>query len=109
MSNLAAVKSSFDNSAVLGNVEPYDNKSKKIDLDNLSFGCHINKEKKQSGNTKDMLFNIGDILLEISKYWFLKEGDLIYTGTPEGVCKINPGDKIKLSGDIFLDTTFFII
>jgi 2-keto-4-pentenoate hydratase/2-oxohepta-3-ene-1,7-dioic acid hydratase in catechol pathway len=54
----------------------------------------------QSGNTSDMIFNFSEIIEYISKYMTLKIGDLIYTGTPAGVGKIDIGNELTgfLSG-----------
>lgn len=82
----------FDHSAAIGNFIPL----KKVkDLNNLNF--HLNKNQKtvQSGNSKDMLFNIDYIISFISKYFTLNIGDLIFTGTPEGVGKVNDGDLLE--------------
>ena len=51
---------------------------------------------KQDGNTKDMMFKIGEILEFISSIMTLLPGDVILTGTPEGVSKVQPGDEIKI-------------
>ena len=56
----------------------------------------VNNELKQDGNTKDMMFKIGEILEFISSIMTLLPGDVILTGTPEGVSKVQPGDEIKI-------------
>jgi acylpyruvate hydrolase len=61
----------------------------------INFSLKVNGEQKQIGNSKDMLFSIDAIIAYISRYFTLKIGDLIYTGTPEGVGKINPGDELE--------------
>jgi 2-keto-4-pentenoate hydratase/2-oxohepta-3-ene-1,7-dioic acid hydratase in catechol pathway len=81
----------FDNSAVCGNwlsVDAYD-------LTNVSFELKINGNSVQNGNTKDMLFPINDIIEHTSNYFTLKIGDLIFTGTPEGVGPVSHGDMIE--------------
>ncbi|MDC3220710.1 fumarylacetoacetate hydrolase family protein, partial [Flavobacteriales bacterium] len=65
------------------------------DLSNIDFHLEINGDTKQVGNTKDMLFSIDKIITEVSKYFTLKIGDLIYTGTPVGVGKVNINDDLK--------------
>jgi 2-keto-4-pentenoate hydratase/2-oxohepta-3-ene-1,7-dioic acid hydratase in catechol pathway len=82
----------FDGSAVIGekwisleNVNP----------DNLSFGLKKNGEWVQKGNTKDMIFTIQSIVAHVSQFMTLKIGDLIYSGTPQGVGKIEPGDHLE--------------
>ena len=62
----------------------------------LSIKSYVNNELKQDGNTKDMMFKIGEILEFISSIMTLLPGDVILTGTPEGVSKVQPGDEIKI-------------
>ena len=79
----------FDQSAVLGeylNVNDYS-------LDNLNFELKINGRVVQSGNTKSMIYTIPQIINHCSEFFTLKIGDLIFTGTPEGVGKVNAGDE----------------
>ena len=57
----------------------------------------INGETRQSGNTAMMLWNFDEIIAEMSRYFTLKTGDLIFTGTPAGVGKVNIGDKLVAS------------
>ena len=81
----------FDNSALIA--QTFINKNT-IDLNNLSFSLQINDHTVQIGNTADMLFSVDQIISHVSKYITLKVGDLIYTGTPEGVGAIKIGDKL---------------
>lgn len=92
----------FDNSAVISAFLP---KSQFSDVYNLDFELKINNENRQTGNTKDMLFPFERIISFVSQYITLKKGDLIFTGTPEGVGKVNPGDKLEawLSGQQLLN------
>ena len=69
-------------------------KSQFTGLNNLNFHLEVNGEIKQTGNTKMMLWNFDEIIAEISKYFTLKTGDLIFTGTPAGVGKVVVGDKL---------------
>ena len=69
-------------------------KSQFAGLNNLNFHLEVNGEIKQTGNTKMMLWNFDEIIEEISKYFTLKTGDLIFTGTPAGVGKVAIGDKL---------------
>ncbi|MBL4578187.1 MAG: fumarylacetoacetate hydrolase family protein [Flavobacteriales bacterium] len=82
----------FDGSAPLGKFV-----SKEIfkDIQDINFHLDINGKPAQAGNTKDMLFTIDDIIEQVSKYFTLKIGDLIFTGTPEGVGKVNPNDLLE--------------
>ncbi|ADY52561.1 fumarylacetoacetate (FAA) hydrolase [Pseudopedobacter saltans DSM 12145] len=81
----------FDNSAPVSEFVPISNFK---DLNNINFSLTINGEKKQQGNTKNMLFSFDEIISFVSQYITLKKGDLIFTGTPAGVGKVNIGDKL---------------
>lgn len=82
----------FDGSAVLSKtfiaVEAIDK------LDDIEFSLKKNGNKVQSGNSKEMLFNINSIIAHVSKYMTLKIGDLIYTGTPQGVGRVDINDEL---------------
>ena len=88
---------SFDQSSPLGKMLSYDNA---FDLFNIPFSCFVNEEKRQEGNTKDMLFSIPQIISFLSTIWELMPGDLIYTGTPSGVGVVKSQDKIVLKSPI---------
>lgn len=96
----------FDNAAVIGNrfIEVTDYET----LNKLEFGLNINDKNVQHGNTKDMIFDIPSILSYVSTFITLKQGDLIYTGTPQGVGPIKIGDHLTgyLGNEQLLD--FFI-
>lgn len=81
----------FDNSAPVSKFLP---KSQFSDLKNLNFRLELNGNTVQAGNTKDLLFSFESIIAFVSKYITLKKGDLIFTGTPQGVGKINVGDHL---------------
>ncbi len=81
----------FDNSAPISS---FIQKSQFDDLKNLNFHLEVNGETKQKGNTAMMLWNFDEIIAEISKYFTLKTGDLIFTGTPAGVGKVVVGDRL---------------
>ena len=77
-----------------------------VDADNLKIECRINGETRQSSNTNDMIFNTRQMISYISRYITLKPGDIIFTGTPEGVIQgkapekrvwLKPGDKVACS------------
>jgi len=55
----------------------------------------INGKMKQNGETRDMIFSVGDLIAYISKYITLEHGDLVLTGTPAGVGPVKRGDKIE--------------
>ena len=92
----------FDNSAPVSKFLP---KAKFKDLTNLNFKLDINGNSVQSGNTKDLLFSFEKIIAFVSQYITLKKGDLIFTGTPQGVGKVNIGDHLAgyLEEDKMLD------
>ena len=81
----------FDGSAVVGNFF----KKELYNLNATEFSLHKNKEAVQQGNTKDMLFSIEDIIAFVSQYFTLKVGDLIFTGTPKGVGKVEEKDILE--------------
>lgn len=81
----------FDSSAVCGDWLDADG----FDLTNLKFELTKNGEVVQSGCTKDMLYPINDLVEHASEYFTLKIGDLIFTGTPEGVGKVESGDVLE--------------
>jgi len=84
----------FDNSAPVSIFLP---KSDFEDMYKLSFELKVNGETKQNGHTKDLLFSFEKIISFVSQYITLKKGDLIFTGTPAGVGKVNKGDKLEAS------------
>lgn len=82
----------FDNSAPISLFTP---KSDFENIYNLNFELKINGESRQVGHTKDLLFSFEKIISFVSQYITLKKGDLIFTGTPQGVGKVNKGDKLE--------------
>jgi len=64
-------------------------------LDNIDFTLSVNDKQVQKGNTSLMLFSFAKIIAELSKYFTLNVGDLIFTGTPEGVAAVKPGDRLQ--------------
>jgi acylpyruvate hydrolase len=92
----------FDNSAAISSFVPKTGISNIYDLD---FELQINGQTRQSGNTKNILFSFEKIISFVSQYITLKKGDLIFTGTPEGVGQVQQGDKLEawLSGQQLLN------
>jgi 2-keto-4-pentenoate hydratase/2-oxohepta-3-ene-1,7-dioic acid hydratase in catechol pathway len=82
----------FDGAAVIGKWLPKDTFP---DLNNLSFSLQKNDEVVQDGNTSHMLWKIDELIEYVSKYFTLKIGDIIFTGTPAGVGKVVANDKLK--------------
>ena len=84
----------FDNAAPIGEFMPKENFP---DLKNISFQLNINGKPRQIGNTKDLIFSFEKIIAYVSQFITLKTGDLIFTGTPEGVSAVNIGDVLEAS------------
>ncbi|NOQ71667.1 MAG: 2-hydroxyhepta-2,4-diene-1,7-dioate isomerase [Crocinitomix sp.] len=89
----------FDNSAVIS--QQFISKEE-LDLGNINFSLSKNNTTIQSGNSADMLFHIDELISHVSKFVTLKTGDLIYTGTPEGVGPVQIGDELSgyLNGNL---------
>lgn len=85
------IAKSFDQSAVISN--QFINKQD-LSLNELNFSLIKNDEIVQKGTTSDMIFSIDQIICYVSKFMTLKIGDLIFTGTPKGVGKVNIGDTL---------------
>lgn len=91
----------FDGSAVISNFY----KKEQFNLENLNFQLKKNKEPVQDGNTSLMMFKPEDIIVFVSQYFTLRVGDLIFTGTPKGVGKVEENDVLEafLEGEKVLD------
>ena len=79
----------FDSSAPIGNWY------QKKDLKSLDFYLLKNGEKVQEGNPSQMVFDVDSIIEYVSKFMTLKKGDLIFTGTPSGVGKMEVNDVFE--------------
>ena len=66
------------------------------DLSDLHLSLKVNGEIRQDGNTSDMIFPPAKLISYVSKYMTIEEGDIMATGTPEGVGEIRPGDVVEL-------------
>jgi len=101
-----------------GLVGPWLVTADQVDGDNLKIECRVNGEVRQSSNTSDMVFNCKQLVSYISDYMTLQPGDIIFTGTPEGVIAgypkekqvwLKPGDRIVSSieklGDLHFTLT----
>jgi acylpyruvate hydrolase len=82
----------FDNSAVISNFSP---KTQYENMYQLGFELQVNKETRQKGHTSNLLFSFEQIISFVSQYITLKKGDLIFTGTPEGVGQVKQGDQLE--------------
>lgn len=87
-----AIAKGFNDAAPLSEFVPKDS----LDLDNLNFSLTVDGEIKQEGNTKMMLFSFDYMVSYLSKYFLLKKGDLIYTGTPKGVGPVKIGNRLEV-------------
>jgi 2-keto-4-pentenoate hydratase/2-oxohepta-3-ene-1,7-dioic acid hydratase in catechol pathway len=96
------IAKSFDNSAPIGRMT---SKTTFPDLQNINFHLDLNGTTVQQGNTKDMIFTVDQIIAHVSRYFTLKTGDLIFTGTPHGVGSVNIGDHLQayLENELVLD------
>lgn len=66
-------------------------------LENITFSMTLNGKLRQQGNSALMLFPIVEQIAFLSRHFTLRSGDLLYTGTPEGVGTLNSGDRITLT------------
>lgn len=81
----------FDGAAPIGRFIPVTDIG---DINNIDFMLEINNNVVQKSNTSDMIFSINEIIEYVSKYFTLKTGDLIFTGTPHGVGRLNRNDNL---------------
>ncbi len=87
-----AIAKGFDGSAPISNFMAIE---KFKDLNDINFSLKVDGEVKQEGNTGMMLFNFNYMVSYLSKFFTLKKGDLIFTGTPKGVGPIAIGQKLE--------------
>jgi 2-keto-4-pentenoate hydratase/2-oxohepta-3-ene-1,7-dioic acid hydratase in catechol pathway len=86
------VAKAFDGSAAVSN---FISKDLFASVQNIDFHLDVNGECRQQGNTRDMLFSIDEIIAHVSKYFMLKQGDVIFTGTPAGVGPVKINDRLQ--------------
>ena len=87
------IAKAFDASAPLS--MEFINKDEFADLNDIDFHLDKNGETVQEGNSADMIFDFDELIAYLSKFFTLKTGDLIFTGTPAGVGPIQIGDKLE--------------
>lgn len=87
------IAKAFDFSAPLS---PFVSKHQFADMGNIDFGLKINGEWRQQGNSRDMIFSFDAIIAYVSQFITLRKGDLIFTGTPEGVGPTKIDDRFEL-------------
>ena len=82
----------FDGSAIIGDFIP---KNIFSSIESITFELHNNGKVVQKGNTNQMLWKIDEIIAHVSNYFTLKKGDIIFTGTPEGVAAVKQNDVLE--------------
>jgi len=82
----------FDGSAIIGDFIP---KNIFSSIGSITFELHNNGKVVQNGNTNQMLWKIDEIIAHVSNYFTLKKGDIIFTGTPEGVAAVKQNDVLE--------------
>lgn len=92
----------FDGAAPIGKFIPFENLK---NPDSIEFALDINEKRIQNGNSADMLFSFSAIIAHVSRFFTLKIGDLIFTGTPAGVGPVQINDRLTASieGQTLLD------
>lgn len=96
------ISKAFDNSAVIGDFLPKEELN--AEVQNIDFHLDLNGKTVQHGNSCDMIFPIDELVAYISKFFTLKIGDIIFTGTPVGVGKVSVDDQLQ--GFIFSKKMF---
>ncbi len=84
----------FDGAACLSPFVSFDSA---MPLSAFEFQLHINGEQRQHGKVSNMLYPVDELISYLSSIFTLQPGDLIYTGTPEGVAALKSGDQLRLS------------
>ena len=87
------IAKAFDSSAPIGEFKKI---STLKNPDDIAFGMKLNDEWVQQGHSRDMIFSFDRIISHVSRFVTLKEGDYIFTGTPQGVGEVHIGDKLEL-------------
>ena len=82
----------FDGSAVIGS---FLSKKDFQSTENINFELRNNGNTVQKGNTSHMLWKIDELVSYVSQFFTLKIGDVLFTGTPEGVAKVHPNDVLE--------------
>lgn len=95
------ISKAFDNSAVIGRFLPVEELD---DVQQIDFRLDINGQTVQHGFSGDMIFPIKTLIAHVSKFFTFKIGDILFTGTPAGVGKVNVGDRLE--GYIFEQKMF---
>ncbi len=86
------ISKAFDNSAVIGSFLTVSDIKNVQDID---FRLDINGVTVQKGNSSDMIFEINELIAYVSRFFTIKIGDILFTGTPKGVGKVAIGDRLE--------------
>ena len=87
------IAKAFDYSAPIGEFKKISELNHPEDVD---FGMKLNGEWVQQGHSRDMIFSFDKIIAHVSRFVTLNEGDIIFTGTPQGVGEVHVGDRLEL-------------
>lgn len=85
----------FDGSAVIGEWSLLQGQSRWLKDEGLSFRLDVNGQTVQQGNSGDMLYSVDEIVSYLSRFFTLRTGDLLFTGTPSGVGPVHIGDHLE--------------
>jgi len=85
------ISKAFDNSAVIGEFLPIDMFP---DVQDIHFSMQLNNVTVQNGHSADMIFPVNELIAYVSRFFTLKIGDILFTGTPAGVGKVSVGDRL---------------
>jgi 2-keto-4-pentenoate hydratase/2-oxohepta-3-ene-1,7-dioic acid hydratase in catechol pathway len=86
------ISKAFDNSAVIGNFLPVETLG---NVQDIRFRLDLNDTTVQNGHSAEMIFPIDELIAYVSRFFTLKIGDILFTGTPAGVGTVKPGDKLQ--------------
>lgn len=86
------IAKAFDGSAAVGSFSKI---TAETDVSNIAFQLKKNGETVQDGHTRNMLFSVDKIIAYVSQYFTLNIGDMIFTGTPAGVGRVDAGDTLE--------------
>lgn len=90
------ISKAFDHAAPIGTLYP---KAAVPDIHNAAITLDVNGELRQSGNVSQMIWQIDEVIANLSTYFTLQPGDLIFTGTPAGVGAVQVGDQLHAQID----------
>lgn len=96
----------FYSSAPLSEILEYNSET---NLNNIELELYVESDLRQKGNTQDMVHKVADIIAYLSERFALKSGDVIFTGTPEGVGAINKGEKVRAILNSDLEINFAVV